>query len=646
MNSSMADAPPDMASAEEHVIRVMPDALANKIAAGEVVQRPASAAKELIENALDAGASEIHLILKQSGRALIQVVDDGCGMSRADAARCFQRHATSKIQSIGDLERLRTLGFRGEALASIAAVAQVELRTRRVGDAAGTRVRIDGGEAPRVEPCAAPEGTSIAVRNLFFNVPVRRNFLKTPATEFKHLTETFQQLALANPQVAFALTHNDHEVFDLAPARTEDFLEALRHRTAGVLGEDAAQALAPVDDASSYLAVRGFVGAPERHRRARSEQFLFVNGRYVESRYLAHAVRTAYGDGLPEGAFPLFALFLTLDPRRVDVNVHPTKAEVKFDDQSGVYGFLRDAVRQALGARDLIPAFDKQDGTAKFSSFSMETDEHSRAERPRAARPSGSEDFADAPRSPRPRPTSFDQTSFDQKDRTQPRRNASLGAFSDQLYSAPSGSTEAEDAPRARAEGAEETSEAPVWQIGAAYVAMGAEGGLLVAHQQAAHRRVLYERALRRMAEGGAPSAAQQLLFPCQLDLDAAEAALLGEVLPELKALGFDLERFSGRTVVIRGLPADVAQQDEEALLRDVLAQYADGSSDDRSRQERLARSLAERGAVRTGQLLSGEEMRALLRDLLRCEEPQTAPDGRTALIRLSKEDFDERFGR
>ena len=347
--SDLSDAAPD------GLVRVLSDTLANKIAAGEVVQRPASALKELMENALDAGASNVAVILKKAGSELVQVVDDGGGMGPADAAACFGRHATSKIAHADDLERIRTLGFRGEALASIAAVAQVELKTKRRSDAAATCIRIDGGAAVSHAPCAAPDGTSVAVRNLFFNVPARRNFLKSPATEFKHLVETFQFLALSNPEVGFTLVHDEAEVYRLAPSAS-GFDAALRERLAALVGERTDDALVRVEEATSYLSVRGVVGRPELGRRSRGEQFLFVNGRYVKNRSLEHAVASAYDDLLAKGAYPLFALFLTLDPRHVDVNVHPTKTEVKFDDDRGVYGFLRAVVKKALGDADVIPS--------------------------------------------------------------------------------------------------------------------------------------------------------------------------------------------------------------------------------------------------------------------------------------------------
>ncbi len=336
----------------------MPETLANKIAAGEVVQRPASASKELIENAIDAGADQVTVVLKSAGSELVQVIDNGCGMSPQDAVDSFQRHATSKIRSIDDLERIQTLGFRGEALASVAAVAQVELKTKRHQDEAGFLVRIHGGTLEATEPCATPDGTSVAVRNLFYNVPARRNFLKTPATEFKHLVEIFQFLALANPSVAFTLVHDDNEVYRLSKARSTDAQQALRQRIGELLGKEHAENVVPVGETTSYLSATGFISRPEFNRRSRGEQFLFVNGRYVKNRSLDQAVLHAYEGLLPSGAYPFYALFLWLDPRHIDVNVHPTKAEIKFDDERGVYGFVKAVVRKALGTADLVPQLD------------------------------------------------------------------------------------------------------------------------------------------------------------------------------------------------------------------------------------------------------------------------------------------------
>ncbi|NNF56637.1 MAG: DNA mismatch repair endonuclease MutL, partial [Rhodothermaceae bacterium] len=394
----MPDAPtPPVPAAADGLVRVLDDVLASKIAAGEVVQRPASVAKELIENALDAGATHVELILKKAGSELIQIVDDGCGMGPQDAVACFGRHATSKLRAIDDLERLATLGFRGEALASIGAVAQVELRTRRVQDEAGTRLRVDGGGVSAPEPCATPTGTSLAVRNLFFNVPARRNFLKTPATEFKHLVETFQTQALAHPTVGFTLIHDEMEVYRL-PAAPEGapFEQALARRASDLFGDVDPVRLVPVEETTSYLSVRGLVGRPEAAKRSRGGQFVFVNERPIKNRSLEHAVAAAYGELLPEGRYPFFTLFLTVDPRHVDVNVHPAKTEVKFDDERGVYGFLKAVVKKGLAAADLALTLESPTAatvTVPATGFATPLPDASASSRPTPDRPA-------SPRSP------------------------------------------------------------------------------------------------------------------------------------------------------------------------------------------------------------------------------------------------------
>lgn len=639
----------------------MSDRLANQIAAGEVVQRPASVAKELIENALDAGASSVEVILKEAGSTLVQVIDDGCGMSAEDAVRCFERHATSKIRSIDDLERIRTLGFRGEALASIAAVSQVELKTKRVEDEAGMLVRVEGGEVVEQRPCAAPNGTSVAVRNLFYNVPARRNFLKTPATELKHLTTTVQSLALANPETAFRLEHNGHEHYDLPAAQTDDWHEAMRARILGLFGEEHEDELVPIEDASSDLTVKGFVGRSSFYRKTRGEQFLFVNGRHVKDRYLSHAVKKAYGDLLPDGAFPFFALFLTMDPRRVDVNVHPQKSEVKFDDQSGIYGFLRSAVHRALGDVLVAPQFEQEEEEGA-------TEEG----------PSSADSSSESNVSPRTTPTSFQPRRSSQDRSSQrsgsssastpspsrPRRDAGdsssvpPGEQSDALYRPPDrssdeGSSSADSTSRAAPdediEGDREESSMdrhPVWGLHDTYIVTPTDTGMMIVDQRAAHLRILYERARDRLQREQGDS--QRLLFPHTVDLSPADAELLEEdLLEDLQALGFELERLSGHTFAVRGVPTDVPDGDEDRILEEILEQYksAQDAVED-ERRKHLARTMAQQSAVRRGQSLSDEERRALLQNLFDCEMPYADPSGTPTIVKLSMEELADRFGR
>lgn len=640
----------DDSSPSDGIITVMSDRLANQIAAGEVVQRPASVAKELIENAIDAGASSIELLLKDAGSTLVQVIDDGCGMSEGDAVRCFDRHATSKIQSIDDLERIRTLGFRGEALASIAAVSQVELKTKRVEDDAGTRVQVEGGEIVDQRPCAVPSGTSVAVRNLFFNVPARRNFLKTPATELKHLTTTAQFLALANPRVAFRVEHDGHEYYDLPGAQAEEAPAALEERILGLFGDGRADALVAVEDSSSDLTVQGFVGAPSFHRKTRGEQFLFVNDRYVKDRYLSHAVKKAYGDLLPDGAFPFFALFLSMDPRRVDVNVHPQKSEVKFDDQSGIYGFLRSAIRRALGRVHATPQMKEEDATSHQDASSPDSTGDSSSLTPSRSTPTSfqprrSSDPSNKGRSspassPSRSPTHRDRSS--DGDRLQPP-----GEYSDALYR-PAEDDESDshsESPATEQEATEaaESSQSPVWGLHDTYIVTPTDTGMMLVDQRAAHIRVLYERNQEYLRREQGHS--QQLLFPHTVDLTPADAELLDDLFPDLRALGFELEHLSGRTVAVRGVPADVQDGDESAVLETLLEQYKserDTVEDDR--RERLARTMAQESAVRRGQSLSEAERRSLLENLFECEMPYADPTGTPTIAKWSMEEIADRF--
>ena len=643
------------ASAGDDLVRALPDTLASKIAAGEVVQRPASALKEMMENALDAGANQVDVVLRRAGSDLIQVSDDGCGMGPRDAVAAFGRHATSKLRAFEDLETLRTLGFRGEALASIASVARVELRTKRRQDASATCVRVDGGEIASVEPCAAPDGTCLSVRTLFYNVPARRAFLKSPATEFKHLVETFQALALSHPGVGFSLVHDDTDVYRLAPAR------ALAQRLGDVLGQDLGGRLVDVSESTTYLSVRGVVGQPGTARRARGDQYLFVNSRYVKSRHLDHAVASAFGALLPDGHHALSALFLDVDPRHVDVNVHPTKTEVLFDDDRGVYSFVRAVVKKGLAESGVglsfeggvpvvrpdaalpdVPGLPAGDGgLPDWSDLPAGRDLPTEAPRvaslPSGANPVGAFGQADRRAAPwdaddafppdvrRPSPDPFPAAT-----------GTGGGPIPSRLGPAPA------EAPL-DALGAD--PDRALWQLHGRYLLSPVRSGLLVVDQQAAHERILYERALASMASGMAPR--QQLLFPFTVELAPADRALLDEILPDLAALGFDLSPVRGGAVLVRGLPADVTLGDERAVLDDLLAQYRRNADLLRlGARDNLARSLARRSAIKPGHLLRPPEARALVDQLFACEDPFTDPQGRPTLIRIPEEDIERRFRR
>ena len=665
----MSDRQLGAGEATDGLIRALPDTLASKIAAGEVVQRPANALKELMENALDAGAARVDVTLKRAGSELIGVADDGCGMGPADAAAAFGRHATSKIRRFEDLERLRTLGFRGEALASIASVAQVELRTRRRGDEAATCVRVEGGEVVSAGPCAAPEGTTISVRNLFFNVPARRAFLKSAATEFKHLVETFQSLALSHPEVAFTLVHDDAEVWRL-PAAGADALAARLDALAG--GGLEGQTVA-VEEATSYLSVRGLVARPERARRSRGEQYLFVNGRYVRSRPLDHAVAGAFGALLPERHHALYALFLDVDPRHVDVNVHPTKTEVKFDDDRGVYSFLKAVVKRSLAQDGVGLAFPSgaprvaAAGTGSADTVLGESPDLPLGDGapapPPVSPPAGPASGTPPPSSSAPPPTVRLEagSGVDAMPPADARpaggRPPALGPEAPTVGRAPapppagvasgtppggpipSGLGPAPDSADDLDAGLDRT----LWQLHGRWLLSPVRSGLLVVDQRAAHERILYERALASMEGGMAPS--QQLLFPFTVELGPADRALLAEILPDLRALGFDMEAPDRRPILVRGVPADVTLGHERDVLDDLLAQYRrNRDALHLGARDNLARSMAARSAIRPGHPLGPVEARSLVDQLFACDDPFSDPSGRPTMTRMSSDEIERRF--
>lgn len=626
-------------------IQLMPLALANKIAAGEVVQRPASAVKELLENALDAGASRVDIILQDAGSTLIQVSDDGSGMTENDARMAIKRHATSKIRSVEDLEAISTLGFRGEALASIASVSHFELRTGRDDTSPAIQLRYEGGEEVDARPAPPIRGTSIAVRNLYFNVPARRNFLKRPQTELKHILDAVQVLALAHPDVAFTLEHDGNALLAVeAEIGTSDQQTAAR--LAALLPVGSPESFIRVDESTSYLAVQGFLGHPDAARRTRGLQFLFVNGRWVKNRYLEHAVHAAYEYLLPEGAYPFFVLFLQIDPRHVDVNVHPTKSEVKFDDERGVYGMLRAVVGKALGTTLGSPDFSRAKPMTGldlgFTALSA-SDEHPGRGVPTSGSGQpmqGGNPALDAlfggsgggSRSATPGLPPTDRVADASRSLYEgARRSETLAAGS----SGP--------ATNKAASGLGE--EGLLWQLHDTYILTQILSGLVIIDQQMAHERILYEQAKACLKDGFGLS--QQLLFPRTIEFSASEYALLEALMPDLAKLGFDIEPFGGNSVIVRGVPADISAGDERSVLDEIVDQYrAFERVEGLSGRENLARSMARRGAVRAGIPLSSREMRALIDQLFQCESPYVSPDGRPTMIRMSGNELRERFDR
>ena len=605
------------------IIRLLPDHVANQIAAGEVVQRPASVVKELLENSVDAGATAITLVLKDAGRTLIQVTDNGQGMTPTDARLSFERHATSKIRSADDLSAVRTKGFRGEALASIAAVAQVELRTRRPEDELGTRILIEGSRVKAQETVACAAGTVISVRSLFYNVPARRQFLKSDPVELKHAIEEFQRVALAHPDIAFDLFQNDQEVHRLPVSN-------LRQRITHLFGRKYDERLVPVDETTDIVRVEGFTGKPEFAKRTRGEQYFFVNGRFIRSGYLEHAVRRAYDELVPRDHYPGWFLFLHIDPAFIDINIHPTKTEIKFRDDRAVYAILHAAVRRALGRHSITPSLDFEPEPAILTMS--------------AAVPATSRGSADNWRPldfPRPAIPAGWQRLFDLPDGAPTRATTASGEA--EPIAVPEDADGAQQVLPMR-----ETADLgarPVFQLHGRYIIAQLRTGFVVIDQQRAQERIVYERAMRSLEKGQGPSQAQ--LFPVSIELNAADHALLTGILPELGALGFQLEPLSGRSFAVNGLPAESGDGDPQQLVEQVLEQVKrEGGALRSERHAVIARGMARSLARNDGRLWSAPEMHDLIDRLFACGMPYTTPGGKPVLITWSLNELDERFDR
>jgi DNA mismatch repair protein MutL len=610
------------------IIQLLPDAIANQIAAGEVIQRPASVVKELMENAVDAGATEIKLIIKEAGKTLIQVIDNGCGMSETDARLSFERHATSKIKKAEDLFAIKTMGFRGEALSSIAAVAQVEMRTRQHDQELGTRLVIEATEVKSQEPCQCVAGTSFSIKNLFFNLPARRNFLKSNAAEMRHIVDEFQRIALANPDLFFSLHHNNNQIFHLPPAN-------LRQRIVALMGAGTNKKLVPVEEDTDALKLYGFVGKPEFAKKTRGEQFFFVNDRFIKSPYLNHAVMNAYEDLLPKEVYPLYIIFIEIDPARIDINVHPTKQEIKFDDDRLVYNYLKVSVRHALGQFSIMPAmdFDQETPFSKPATRPIEFPPEQRIEtRSSAANgPSSGPSWTTKPSSGNPQDW---QKLYEGLDQFVPPAEPTP-AEPLTLESKASAGEELD-------KGFNKQQRAP-YQLHATYIVSPIRSGFLLIDQQSAHERILFEKYLRMMEEQNSP--VQKALFPQTLQLTPADAELLRVILDQINGLGFDIQEFGGDTFVVHGIPADAAgQASEQKMVETLLDQYKENLEFDLGVNENLARAMARSAAIKRGQLLSETEMQSLIDQLFACSIPYKSPSGRHCFITFDQDDLERRF--
>lgn len=606
-------------------ISLLPDHIANQIAAGEVIQRPASAVKELLENAVDAGATEISLIITDAGKSLVQVIDNGSGMSETDARMCFERHATSKISSIEDLFHIRTMGFRGEALASIAAVAQVELRSKRATDETGVSIEVENSVVKKQEPVAMRDGTSIAMKNLFFNVPARRNFLKSNAAEMRHIVDEFTRVALAFPQVLFTFSANNQQLFHLEPG-------SLKQRIVQLLGNPYHAKLVTVKEETDYLNIYGFVGKPDTAKKTRGDQYFFVNNRFIKSPYLNHAVMSAYQEMIPSDSFPLYVLFIDLDPAVVDVNVHPTKQEIKFEDEKIIYAFVQAAIKHALAQFSITPTLDFE---LDASIQQLPSVQQPFTEDKQAAATSGSifRGF-----------TQQHQAHFIERDNLRHWKEFYGTESGEKKMENGDSNIQPETTPLATSHSLL-APDAELTQLLNTYITFPTSTGFLLIHQQAAHERVLYEQFSAATLDK--PVATQRSMFPATLELTPADAALLEEIMGELHCLGYHIEPFGKNSFVIQGTPADVPAGNEQHVIDILLEQYKHFSPDVKfSKREKLVRSLARQQAIKTGNSLTEKEMRQLVQQLFACRQPNITAEGNPTYLEFKKEQLEQLFGR
>lgn len=614
------------------IIGLLPDNIANQIAAGEVIQRPASAVKEMLENAIDAGATQIHLIIKDAGKELIQVNDNGKGMSPIDARLCFERHATSKIKSIDDLFAIRTMGFRGEALASIAAVAQVELKTRTETDEIGTCILIDNSTVRSQEPCQSAVGSSLAVKNLFFNVPARRNFLKTNTVEMRHIVDEFIRVAMANPVIGFQFTNNNNDIFNLEKGK-------LKQRIIALLGNNLMSKLVPVEEPTDFVQITGFVGTPDISTKTRGNQFFFVNDRFIKSPYLNHAVSQAYRELIGKDEFPLFVLFIDIEPKRVDINVHPTKQEIKFEDDRIIYSFVSSAVKHALSKYSIAPSLDFsldssiEHLTAVTQPFSRQTQEHTKGDFLfQSFTEKGQAHFLNKKEDVRhwkdmyKIQEQFAGTALPENNQDENRPSAA-NTYDVKIE------TEQQTA------FLKEEFTPSYTQINLSYIVVSTKTGFLLVDQQLAHQRILYERFEQVTST---PISIQKCLLPQTFELPPSDAILLLGMLPDLLELGYEVEEFGKNSFILQGIPADVKQGNEISSIEKILEAFKHASSDVRlDKRERLIRTLAMQRAIQHGKKLSEREMERLMQDLFVCEQPQLSPTGKKVFAKLSSHDID-----
>ena len=619
-------------------IHLLPDHIANQIAAGEVIQRPASAVKELMENAVDAGATQIKLIVNDAGKALIQVIDNGKGMSITDAQNAFARHATSKISTIEDLFQIRTMGFRGEALASIAAVAQVSLKTKRAEDEVGTLVEIENSKVTNCSAVAQETGTSISMKNLFFNVPARRNFLKSNAAELKHIIEEFTRVALSFPEIFFSLTSNGQDVYHWEGG-------SFKQRAIQVLGNNYQTKLVAVGEQTDYLTVSGFVGKPETARKTRSDQYFFVNRRFIKSAYLHHAVANAFEGLLSKDSYPSYIIYIDVDPSQIDINVHPTKQEIKFEDDKIIYAFVQAAVKHALAQFSIAPSLDfsldadiqQLDAIQKpfttdkiqtatsnslYAGFTQKNQAHFIPKSSNAGDTDWKSFFTNIPG------TSNDSSEISED--ALPNESYIVKPSSMGLYKEDEGLSVIEDA--------------LLLQLHNTYIIAPTQSGCIILHQQLAHERVLYEKYQKASSH---PHATQKSLFPVVLELSPSDAILLDEMLEDLSIIGYEIESFGSNSFIIQGIPADVLSGNEKNAIELLLEQFKHFTGEVKySKREKLIRCMSRQMAIKAGQSLSQKEMHSIIQSLSECDIPNVTASGAPTYIEFKESYLDGLFSR
>lgn len=608
------------------IIQLLPDHIANQIAAGEVVQRPASAVKELLENALDAGADKIQLIVRDAGKALIQVIDNGSGMSAGDAKLCFARHATSKLRQAEDLFAIRTMGFRGEAMASIAAIAQVELKTKTAAAELGTLIRIEGSVFVAEEPVSCQQGTQISVKNLFFNTPARRNFLKSNSAEMKHILDEFQRVALAHPEIAWSLHSDGQEVYRL-PVST------LKQRIVHLFGNNYNERLIPVEEQTTIINLKGFIGKPQFAKKTRGEQFFFVNNRFIKDAYLNHAILKAYEEILPDDHYPFYVLFIEIDPAQVDVNVHPTKTEIKYIDEKSIYAILHAAIKRSIGRFNISPSidFNQETGFAQLIT------------------PKPVEDIVPPSISFNP---DFNPFAAEQK----PKRDTDYSGFNARMSPSTAGwedlyqintktNTVRQESIAWEEPVKEETRPKPYMQWHQRYIVSQIKSGIMIIDQQAAHERVLYEKFLQHLEDR--KGASQQSLFPQTITLSANDFVLVQGLFEDIRSLGFQVREFGKNTLVIEGIPVDIGstQINESELFEQLIENYKQNLQALKlDKRESLAKSMAKNAAIKAGQHLSQEEMNVLVDELFACKDPNFSLNGKWVVQTLSLSEIAQKF--